>query len=119
MGDVADFLATLDGSDLVALEHVYAVAREVVPAAEEGTSYAMPSLLHHGKGLVSVARAKRFLSLYPFSGRVVAELRDELAGFETTKGSIHFSAARPIPDDVLRRIIETRRDEIEASLRRR
>ena len=114
MGEVASYLETVEGVDRAALERVYAVAREVVPDAAEGTSYGMAALLHRGKGLVATVRAKSFLSLYPYSGAVIASLGDALGDFETTSGSVHYSADHQIPDDLLRRIIEARRAEIDA-----
>ena len=48
MGEVSAYLSTLDGADRDALERVYAIAREVVPEAEEGTSYGMAALLYRG-----------------------------------------------------------------------
>ncbi len=114
MGEVEDYLRTVDGADRAALERVYAVAREVVPEAVEGTSYAMAALLYRGKGLLATVRARRFLSLYPFSGAVVASLADALGDFETTTGSIHYSADHQLPESTLRRIVATRRDEIDA-----
>ncbi len=117
MGEVTDYLETIEGADRAALARVVAIAREVVPDAVEGTSYAMPALLHRGKGLVATLRTARHLSLYPFSGTVIAQLGEELDGFETTTGSIHYSAEQPIPEDVLRRLVEARRAEIDAKAR--
>ena len=119
MGAVSDYLETVDGADRAALARVYDVAREVVPEAVEGTSYGMAALLYGGRGLVATVRAKRFLSLYPYSGAVIVSLAEELADFETTSGSVHYSAAHPLPEPVLRRIIEARRDEIDARAGRR
>jgi uncharacterized protein YdhG (YjbR/CyaY superfamily) len=117
MGVVAEYLDTIDGADRDALEHIYAIARDLVPESEEGTSYAMPALLYRGKGLIATLRAKNFLSLYPYSGAVVALVTDELTGFETTTGSIHYSTEHQLPDAVLRRIVEARRAEIDAHAR--
>jgi uncharacterized protein YdhG (YjbR/CyaY superfamily) len=117
VGDVSDYLSTIDEADRAALERVYTIAREVVPEAEEGTSYAMAALLYRGKGLVATVRAKKFLSLYPYSGTVIAGVSDALTDFETTPGSIHYSAAHPLPDPVVRRIVEARRAEIDAKAR--
>jgi uncharacterized protein YdhG (YjbR/CyaY superfamily) len=113
MGEVAEYLDTIGGADRDALERVYAIARALVPESEEGTSYAMPALLYRGKGLIATLRAKKFLSLYPYSGTVVASLADQLTGFETTSGSIHYSAEHPLPDAVVRSIVEARRAEID------
>ena len=63
MGEVGAYLSTVEGADRDALQRVYAIAREVVPEAEEGTSYAMPALLYRDKGLI----AKRSPSRKPAS----------------------------------------------------
>lgn len=117
LSTVDDYLETVDGADRAVLARGYAIAREVVPEAEQGTSYGMPALVYRGKGLFSTLRAKKFLSLYPYSGAVLAGLAEELADFETTTGSVHYSAERPVPDDLLRRIVQRRRDEIDARAR--
>ena len=117
MDEVTAYLDTIDGVDRDALEHVYSIARAIVPEAEEGTSYGMPALLYRGKGLIATLRTKNFLSLYPYSGAVVASVGDALAGFETTSGSIHYSADHPVPDAVVRRIVQARRAEIDAKTR--
>ena len=117
MGEVGAYLSTVDGADRDALERVYAIAREVVPEAEEGTSYAMAALLYRGKGLVATVRAKKFLSLYPYSGAVIASVLETLSDFETTSGSIHYSAEHQLPDAIVRRIVEARRAEIDATAR--
>ena len=68
VGEVGEYLSTIDGPDRAALERVYAIAREVVAEAEEGTSYGMAALIYRGKGLIATTRTKKFLSLYPYSG---------------------------------------------------
>ena len=117
MGEVGEYLSTVDGADRDALQRVYAIARDVVPEAEEGTSYAMAALLYRGKGLIATVRAKKFLSLYPYSGAVIASVLEALSDFETTSGSVHYSADHQLPDAMLRRIVETRRAEIDAKAR--
>src|SRR6476620_6584398 len=116
MGPVEEYLATIEGSDRAVLERVYAVAREAVPEAEEGTSYGMAALLYRGKGLVATVRGKQFLSLYPYSGAVVSLLAEALEDFETTSGSIHYSAEHSLPDGRVREIVQARRAEIDSRL---
>ena len=117
MGKVTEYVRTVEEPHRTELARVYAVARAVVPEAVEGTSYAMAALLYRGKGLIATVRAKQFLSLYPFSGRVLSDLAGELTDFETTRGSLHYSVEHPVPDDLLRRIVELRRAEIDAKPR--
>jgi uncharacterized protein YdhG (YjbR/CyaY superfamily) len=117
VGEVGAYLSTLDGPDRDALQRIYAIAREVVPEAEEGISYAMPALLYRGKGLIATVRAKKFLSLYPYSGAVIASVLEALGDFEATTGSIHYSAEHQLADAIVRRIVEARRAEIDATAR--
>lgn len=115
--EVSDYLNKFDGDERAAMERVYAMGREVAPEAVEGTSYAMAALIYRGKGLIATVRGKSFLSIYPFSGVVIANHLNILDGFETTTGSIHYSAEKQLPDAALRHIIEARRDEIDAKSR--
>jgi len=51
---------------------------------------------------------KNDYSIYPFSGGAAERFPEELRGRTVTSGSIHFTPEHPIPDDLLRRIIEWR-----------
>jgi uncharacterized protein YdhG (YjbR/CyaY superfamily) len=119
MGTVTDYLATLSGPNREALERVIAIARDVVPEADEGTSYAMPALLVHGKGLLSALETKKHLAIYPFSGQILPQLASELEGFDWAAGTLRFSAEHPVPDGLVRRIVELRLAEIEAKSARK
>ncbi|WP_334172439.1 iron chaperone [Sinomonas sp.] len=116
MGTVTDYLATLSGPNRETLERVVAVAREVVPEATEGTSYAMPALMVHGKAFLSTLETKKHLAIYPFSGQVFPRLADKLEGFDWDRGTLRFSAEHPVPDEVLREIVSLRVADIEAKL---
>ena len=91
-------------------------ARELVPEAEQGMSYAMPALKHRGRGLIAIMPTRAGYSAYPFSGVVVALLVAEHPGLEHTKGSIHFTRERPLPMDVLERMVLAARDDVDRRL---
>lgn len=111
---VDEYINSLDGAEQVTVRHIYDLAKELIPEVEQGISYAMPCLKYQGKALISVMVTKKFLSLYPYSGIESVVSLDELAGFETTSGSIHFSSAHPIPDALLEKIITARAQNITA-----
>ncbi len=115
VGVVDEYLSGVDLADRDALARVYAIAVEVVPEAEQGIRYAMAALVYRDKGLVATVRRTKFLSLYPFSGAVIGSVLEELSEFETTSGSIHYAADHELPDDLMRRIIQRRRTEIDAT----
>jgi len=105
---VDEYIGMLSGADQGAVQRVYDIARQLMPEAEQSVSYGMPCLKYHGKGLISVMANQKFISLYPFSNLETIIPLSELDGFETTKGSLHFTARHPIPDDLLKRIITER-----------
>lgn len=111
MTTIDDYLTTLSGAEKVAIEHMYGIVREMVPEATEGMSYAMPAFKYKGKSLVAIIANKDFLSLYPFGA--VEKLDLDLSAFECTSGSIHFTAEKPISDELLRKIIAARVQQID------
>lgn len=113
MGTVDDYLATLDADDRAAVARVYDIARELVPEAEQGKGYGMPALVHRGKPLVSVMRAKRHIGVYPFSPDAVTAAAPLLEGFDLDKGTIRFAPGHPLPDAAIRAFVAFRKDQIE------
>ena len=113
MGAVTDYLATLGPEDRAAFTRVRDLAVAEAPDTTEGTSYGMAALLLGGRPLLGMRAAKGHLSVFPFSPEVVEALADRLAGFALSKGTIRFSTARPLPDDVVRDLVRLRRAEIE------
>lgn len=109
---VDEYISMLDEPQKSVVQHVYDMALELVPAAEQAVYYGMPCLKYRGKGLVSVMVTKKSISLYPFSSLEPVITADELKGFETTTGSIHFTADHPLPDVLLHKILASRLERI-------
>ena len=82
--------------------------RAIVPDAEEVISYGLPAFRVEGKVVIGFKANKYDYSIYPFSGGAADRFLGELKGRTVTSGSIHFTSEDPIPDDLLRRIIEWR-----------
>jgi uncharacterized protein YdhG (YjbR/CyaY superfamily) len=116
MGEVTDYIAGLDEPARSVLERYRARAMAVVPDADEGTSYGMAALRYRGRPLISVVSTKRGYSVFPFSSTVVASVIADLDGFDSTKGGIRFTDARPLPDKAFGALVAQRRDEIDAAL---
>ncbi|WP_435737845.1 DUF1801 domain-containing protein [Cellulosimicrobium sp. PMB13] len=116
MGTVTDYLADLAEPERATLAHVVAVAREVVPDAQEGTGYGMPALTYRGRPLLSAVRAAKHLAVYPFSPAAVTAVVPRLEGFSHAKGTIRFGADHPLPDDVVRDLVAARVAEIDEAL---
>lgn len=114
MGTVDDYIAEASDRDRGELERIRAKVYELVPDADQGTSYAMPVYLYRGWQLLSAMSAKNHIGLYPYSGHVIPAMADELAGYSTEKGTIRFTAEQPLTDELLTEVITRRMAEIEA-----
>jgi uncharacterized protein YdhG (YjbR/CyaY superfamily) len=116
MGSVDDYVRDLDPADRAVIDHVYALAREEVPDAEQGKGYGMPALVYRGKPLIAVMRAKKHVGIYPFSPDAVAHVADEVGGVPDSgldKGTIRFQPEHPLPDEIVRALVRFRRDQID------
>ncbi|MDR0482973.1 MAG: DUF1801 domain-containing protein [Cellulomonadaceae bacterium] len=114
MGDVKKYLETLSDEDRALVERVYDRARSVIPDLTEGTSYGMPCLKYDGRALISVMVTKNHIGVYPYSGSVITICAKELEGFRTTKGSVSFTAEKPLPDAAIDALVTARRDLVDA-----
>ena len=116
--DVDAHLKRFPREQRAALEQVRRAIRAALPLAEEGLAYRMPTFRIDGIAVVSYDGFTKHNSLFPMSGSVTERLADALAGFQMTKGSIHFPLDTPFPARLLRRIIAIRIDDINASFPR-
>ena len=107
-----EYLDGLDPATRAAFARLKDLAVELVPEAEQGTSYGMAALRYRGKPLLGFRAATDHLSVYPFSSEVVEAVRDRLTGFGVSKGTVRFTVASPLPDDVVRDIVRRRAAEI-------
>lgn len=97
---IQEQLASLPAAQADVLAPYWARAAELVPDAEPAVSYGMPALKYRGMGLVSLMPTKKGFSVYPYGNDPVTHVLAKYPGHEHTKGSIHFTAAAPLPFDL-------------------
>lgn len=112
---IDDYLAGLPADQRVALQALRATIADAAPAAEEGVSYGLPAFRYRGRPLVSYHAAKGHCSFFPMGPDVVDRYRAELEGFSTAKGTIRFTPERPLPADLVTRIVRDRLAMIDAA----
>jgi uncharacterized protein YdhG (YjbR/CyaY superfamily) len=106
--EIDSYLESIEAPKRTTLEALRRSILDVVPQAEQCISYGMPAFKVQGKTVAGFAAFKDHLSYVPHSGSVLNELEDELAGYTTTKGSLHFAVDQPLSDGLVRALIETR-----------
>lgn len=110
--DIDEYLAGVDEPKRSTLEQLRRSIRQVVPDAEECISYGMPAFKLHGKTVAGFAAFKNHVSYLPHSGSVLPALSDDLVGYESTKGSLHFPIDEPLPPDLVAKLLTTRMHEL-------
>jgi len=91
------------------LQEIRDTIKKAAPQAEEVISYGMPAFRQSGM-LVWFAAFKNHIGFYPIPSGIEA-FKDELSAFKGTKGSIHFPLDKPLPVDLISRIVSFRLTE--------
>lgn len=88
------------------LQEIRAVIRAAAPLAQEKISYQMPTFFLEGN-LVHFAAWKNHIGFYPAPSGAQA-FAEELSAYESSKGSIRFPIDKPLPLELIRKIVEYR-----------
>ena len=112
---VEAYLDALEPGPRAIVEQMRSTARAAAPDADEVIAYDMPALRLDGKFLVSYAAYRRHYSLFPWNPFVIAAVGEaDLQPYMAGKGTIQFPASRPVPLDLVRRVVEARVRELRA-----
>lgn len=88
------------------LNKVRQVIKEAAPEAGEKISWGMPTFVLHGN-LVHFAAYKNHIGFYPAPSGIEA-FKYELSEYKGAKGSVQFPLNKPIPYELIRKIVEFR-----------
>ncbi|HEX6488685.1 MAG TPA: DUF1801 domain-containing protein [Candidatus Dormibacteraeota bacterium] len=113
--EVDAYLAQVEEPKRSTLEQLRRSILAVVPQAEQVISYRVPAFRVEGKVVAGFAAFKNHLSYLPFSGSVLPALQQELRGYGGTKSALHFPVDEPLPDDLVRKLVEARLKAIHTS----
>ena len=113
---IETFLATVAEPSRSALHNLRNIIRAAAPEAEEYMGYGIPAFRQNG-ALVSYGAAKAHCALYVQSPAVMEQFAAELAGLDTSKGTIRFKPDPPLPTSLVTRLVHARLAENEARRR--
>lgn len=105
--NVDDYIARVPEPARSTLHKMRAAIRSAVPSeATETISYRMPAFRHNGV-LVWFAAFADHCSLFP-TAAVIEKFKNELKGFSTSKGTIHFPIDKPLPTALIKKLVKAR-----------
>jgi uncharacterized protein YdhG (YjbR/CyaY superfamily) len=107
--NIDEYIANFPAHIQEKLEEIRAVIRKAVPEAEEKISYQMPAFAYKGI-LVYFAGYTNHIGFYPTSTGVEM-FKNELAGYKCSKGTIQFPIDKPLPSDLITKIVIFRLNE--------
>jgi uncharacterized protein YdhG (YjbR/CyaY superfamily) len=102
---IDDYLSQVPPNQRAALEALRRQILAAAPGAEEGISYGLPTFKLNGS-LVHFGAAKSHCAFYPHG--VVEHFAERLKAYDTSKGTIRFQPDSPLPEALVREIVEHR-----------
>ncbi len=105
--NIDEYIAAQSEDAIEGLEKLRQVIRATAPEAVEMISYQMPAFHYHGM-LVGFAAWKNHYGFYPWNSSTVHEFKEELKGYETSKGAIQFQKNKPLPVALIKKIVKAR-----------
>jgi len=91
------------------LQQVRATIKEAAPEAVEAIKYAMPTFVLNGN-LVHFAAFKHHIGFYPVPSGIEAFKKD-LSVYKGAKGSVQFPLDKPMPLELITKIVKFRIEE--------
>ncbi len=115
--EVDAFLAALPDETRRALQRLREMIATAAPEAVEAISYGVPAFKYRGRPLVSFGAGKTgkgHCAFYVQSPPVMEAHRDELRGYDTSKGTIRFAPDKPLPGKLVTKLVHERMSETDA-----
>lgn len=117
---IDDYITSQPKETQIVLEELRSIIKEAAPGAEEIINYKIPSfrLVPKGKSnqQIMMAGYAKYVSFYPFP-TTVAKFADELKEYKQGKGSVQFPFNKPLPKDLIIRMVKFRKEEILSNLK--
>ncbi len=103
--NIDEYIARFPNAVQKILKKIRMTIRKAVPDAEEKISYQIPTFTLKGNYLIYFAAYKKHIGLYP-APRGSEKFKKELAAYEGGRGTVRFPLDRPIPFDLISRIVK-------------
>lgn len=105
--EIDEYIAAFPADVQIILQKIRKTIRKAAPDANEAISYQIPTFKIKGKNFIHFAAFKNHIGLYP-APRGVDEFAEELSNYDGGKGTVQFPLDKPIPYDLITRIVNFR-----------
>ena len=99
---IDEYIAAQDERVQPRLNEIRAILKKALPETEECISWSMPTY-RKGRNIIHFAAFKKHIGVYP-GGEATEKFAEELAEYDTSKGTIRLPYDRELPEDLLVRI---------------
>lgn len=107
LNSVDKYIKTFPEEVQVIMQKVRATIMQKAPEAVESFAYGMPAYKTYNKPLVYFAGYKKHIGFYA-TPPGHAEFKSELSKYKQGKGSVQFPIDKPVPFELIGRIVEFR-----------
>jgi uncharacterized protein YdhG (YjbR/CyaY superfamily) len=105
---IDEYLGALSNEQRSALTKIRRAIESAAPDAEGCVSYGLAAYRHRGRMLVAFGAKAGHCAFYPMSSTIVPAMRDDLAGYDTSTGTIRFPATKPLPAALVRKLVKAK-----------
>jgi uncharacterized protein YdhG (YjbR/CyaY superfamily) len=110
--NVDEYAESLSGATRAKFDELRTVLAKAAPGATEGISYNIAALKDSGY-FIYFSGAKKHVSVYP-APTGIAEFEEAIAPYHTGKGTLQFALDKPLPEELIARVAQYRRAELQA-----
>lgn len=111
--NIDQYHLAFDGETLTRMQTVRKIINEAIPGVEEAISYQIPCFKHHGYLIYYCAFPKHLSLSHPYSETFWGHFKTDLKGYKTSKAVIQLPMDKPLPEALIRRIVDFRKKENE------
>jgi len=104
---IDEYIETFPKDVQAILRKMRQTIRDAAPGAVEAISYQMPTFKLNGRNLVHFAAFKSHIGFYPIPSGIEA-FKEELSPYKQGRGSVQFPLDKPVPYDLVERIVRYR-----------
>ncbi len=114
------YLTAVPAEAIETVNKIRQIIKQTAPEAEEGLSYGIGGFQQNGKYFIYYSGYEKHASIYP-APREHEDFEEELSHYKGGKGTVQFPLGKPLPTELIERIVlfRLRENEEKAGLKKK